>query len=472
MQVTETLNEGLKRGYAITVPASELEAKVSEKLEEARKDFQMKGFRKGKAPAALMKKMFGKSVLGEAMQETIDKAMRDHFEASGDRPALQPQVKVTSEDWQEGQDVEVSMTYEALPQVPEVALGEIAVEKLVAEIEDAAVDEALQNLANSAKDFEDRVAGATAADGDQVVIDFKGSVDGEPFEGGNAEDFPLVLGSKSFIPGFEDQLVGVQAGDERTVEVSFPEKYGAPNLAGKAASFAVTVKAVKAPKPAGIDEALATRYGAETLDALKEQVRKRLADEYAQASRAILKRRLMDALDERVGFEVPPTLVDVEAKQIAHQLWHEEHHDHHGHDHDEIEPTAEHVRLAERRVRLGLLLAEIGNKHEVAVPESDVQRAIFAQARQYPGQERQFFEFIQKNPQAFQQIRAPLFEDRVVDYILERAQVSEKPVSKDELQKAIEALDDDAAAMTAAPPDAAPATAAEATPEPQPGASG
>lgn len=472
MQVTETLNEGLKRGYAITVPASELEAKVSEKLEEARKDFQMKGFRKGKAPAALMKKMFGKSVLGEAMQETIDKAMRDHFEASGDRPALQPQVNVTSEDWQEGQDVEVSMTYEALPQVPEVALGEIAVEKLVAEIEDAAVDEALQNLANSAKDFEDRVAGATAADGDQVVIDFKGSVDGEPFEGGNAEDFPLVLGSKSFIPGFEDQLVGVQAGDERTVEVSFPEKYGAPNLAGKAASFAVTVKAVKAPKPAGIDDALATRYGAETLDALKEQVRKRLADEYAQASRAILKRRLMDALDERVGFEVPPTLVDVEAKQIAHQLWHEEHHEHHGHDHDEIEPTAEHVRLAERRVRLGLLLAEIGNKHEVAVPESDVQRAIFAQARQYPGQERQFFEFIQKNPQAFQQIRAPLFEDRVVDYILERAQVSEKPVSKDELQKAIEALDDDAAAMTAAPPDAAPATAAEATPEPQPGASG
>lgn len=472
MQVTETLNEGLKRGYAITVPASELEAKVSEKLEEARKDFQMKGFRKGKAPAALMKKMFGKSVLGEAMQETIDKAMRDHFEASGDRPALQPQVNVTSEDWQEGQDVEVSMTYEALPQVPEVALGEIAVEKLVAEIEDAAVDEALQNLANSAKDFEDREAGATAADGDQVVIDFKGSVDGEPFEGGNAEDFPLVLGSKSFIPGFEDQLVGVQAGDERTVEVSFPEKYGAPNLAGKAASFAVTVKAVKAPKPAGIDDALATRYGAETLDALKEQVRKRLADEYDQASRAILKRRLMDALDERVGFEVPPTLVDVEAKQIAHQLWHEEHHEHHGHDHDEIEPTAEHVRLAERRVRLGLLLAEIGNKHEVAVPESDVQRAIFAQARQYPGQERQFFEFIQKNPQAFQQIRAPLFEDRVVDYILERAQVSEKPVSKDELQKAIEALDDDAAAMTAAPPDAAPATAAEATPEPQPGASG
>jgi len=455
MQVTETLNEGLKRGYAITVPASELEAKVTEKLEEARKDFQMKGFRKGKAPAALMKKMFGKSVLGEAMQESIDKAMRDHFEASGERPALQPQVKMTNEDWKEGEDVEVSMTYEALPQVPEVALGEIALEKPVAEIEDAAVEEALQNLAASAKDYEDRKKGSKAKDGDQVVIDFKGSVGGEPFEGGSAEDFPLVLGSNSFIPGFEEQLVGVKAGDEVEAKVSFPEKYGAPNLAGKEASFAVTVKAVKAPKPAEIDEALAARFGADSLDALKEQIRKRLADEYAQASRAILKRRLMDALDEKVSFDVPPTLVDVEAKQIAHQLWHEEHHDHHGHDHDEIEPTAEHVKLAERRVRLGLLLAEIGTRHDITVPEADVQRAIFAQARQYPGQERQFFEFIQKNPQAFQQIRAPLFEDRVVDFILELAKVTEKPVSKDELQKAIEALDEDAATLTAPAPEAA-----------------
>jgi trigger factor len=455
MQVTETLNEGLKRGYAITVPASELEAKVTEKLEEARKDFQMKGVRKGKAPAALMKKMFGKSVLGEAMQESIDKAMRDHFEASGERPALQPQVKMTNEDWKEGEDVEVSMTYEALPQVPEVALGEIALEKPVAEIEDAAVEEALQNLAASAKDYEDRKKGSKAKDGDQVVIDFKGSVGGEPFEGGSAEDFPLVLGSNSFIPGFEEQLVGVKAGDEVEAKVSFPEKYGAPNLAGKEASFAVTVKAVKAPKPAEIDEALAARFGADSLDALKEQIRKRLADEYAQASRAILKRRLMDALDEKVSFDVPPTLVDVEAKQIAHQLWHEEHHDHHGHDHDEIEPTAEHVKLAERRVRLGLLLAEIGTRHDITVPEADVQRAIFAQARQYPGQERQFFEFIQKNPQAFQQIRAPLFEDRVVDFILELAKVTEKPVSKDELQKAIEALDEDAATLTAPAPEAA-----------------
>jgi trigger factor len=443
MQVTETLNEGLKRGYAITVPAAELEAKVSEKLEEARKDFQMKGFRKGKAPVALMKKMFGKSVLGEAMQESIDKAMRDHFEASGDRPALQPEVKVENEDWQEGQDVEVSMTYEALPKVPEVALDELKLEKLVAEIDEAAVDEALSNLAGSTKNYEDREEGATAEDGDQVVIDFKGSVDGTEFEGGAAEDFPLVLGSKGFIPGFEDQLVGAKAGDELEVKVTFPETYGARHLAGKEASFAVTVKAVKAPQPPEVDDELAKRFGAESLDALKEQIRGRLGDEYAQASRTILKRRLMDALDERVGFDLPPTLVDVEAKQIAHQLWHEEHHDHHGHDHGEVEATEDHRRLAERRVKLGLLLAELGTKHDIAVPEQELQRAVFMQARQYPGQERQFLEFVQKNQQALAQIRAPLFEEKVVDFILELAQVTEKPVSKDELQKAIEALDEE-----------------------------
>ena len=443
MQVTQTLNEGLKRSYAIVVPAGELEAKVTEKLEEARKDFQMKGFRKGKAPAALMKKMFGKSVLGEAMQETIDRAMRAHFDETGDRPALQPEVKMTREDWKEGDDVEVSMTYEALPEVPELALGALKLERLVAEIDDASVDEALQNLAGSASVFEDRRKGSQAKDGDQVVIDVKGSVEGEAFDGGAAEDFPLVLGSGSFIPGFEEQLVGAKAGDELEVKVTFPAGYGAANLAGKDAVFACTVKAVKAPKPAEIDEALATRYGVESLDALKEQVRSRLAAEYAQASRAILKRRLMDALDAQVSFDVPPTLVDVEARQIAHQLWHEEHPDHRGHDHAEMEPTAEHRRLAERRVRLGLLLAEIGNKNEIAVSEQEMQRAVIAQARQYRGQERQFLEFVQKNPQALQQIRAPLFEEKVVDFVLELAAVTETPVSKDELQKAIEALDDD-----------------------------
>lgn len=446
MQVVETLNQGLKRSYAITVPASELEAKVSEKLEEARKDFQMKGFRKGKAPAALMKKMFGKSVLGEAMQESIDDAMRQHFDATGDRPAVQPEVKMTNEDWKEGQDIEVSMSYEALPAVPAVALSSIELERLVTEIDDAAVSEALENLAASATDFEPAEAGHAAQSGDQVTLDFAGSVDGVPFEGGSAEDFPLALGTGSFIPGFEDQLIGAKVGDARDVTVTFPEDYSAKHLAGKQAVFACTIKQVSVPKPVAIDDALATKYGADSLDALKDQVRGRLADEYAQASRALLKRQLMDALDKLVSFELPPSLVEAEAGQIAHQLWHEEHHDHHGHDHPQIAPTDEHRRLAERRVRLGLLLAEIGAKAEVTVSEQDLQRALFAQARQYPGQERQFFEFVQKNPQALQQLRAPLFEDNVVDHIVAGATVTERSVTKDELQAAIEALDTEPAA--------------------------
>lgn len=445
MQVTETLNEGLKREYAIKVSAKELDDKVNAKLEEARKDFQMKGFRKGKAPAALMKKMFGKSVLGEAMQESIDDAMRQHFEETGDRPATQPDVKMTNEDWEEGQDVEVEMKYEALPEVPEADFSKIELEKLVAEIDESAVDEALENLANSANHFESRRKGSKAKDGDQVVIDFVGKIDGEPFEGGAAEDYPLVLGSNSFIPGFEEQLVGVKADEEKDVTVNFPEEYQAEQLAGKEAVFTCTVKDVKEPKAAPIDDELAKKFGMDDLEALKGQIRERLADEYNGAARQVLKRRLMDALDDMVKFELPPSLVEAEANQIAHQLWHEENPDHQGHDHPEIEPTEEHQKLAERRVRLGLLLAEVGNKAEIEVTDSELQQAMMAQARQYPGQERAFFEFIQKNPQAQQQLRAPIFEDKVVDYILELAKVEEKTVTKDELQKAVEDLEEDEA---------------------------
>jgi len=444
MQVTETQNEGLKRAYAITLTAQELDQKVNAKLEEARKNFQMKGFRKGKAPAALMKKMFGKSVLGEAMQESIDDAMREHFEQTGDRPAMQPDVKMTNEDWEEGQDVEVALSYEALPEVPDADFSTIELEKLVTEIDDESVNEALDNLANSANHFESRGESEEAQDGDQVVIDFVGKIDGEAFDGGSAEDYPLVLGSDSFIPGFEEQLKGAKAGEERDVNVSFPEEYQAEALAGKDAVFECKVKDVKEPKAAPIDDDLAKKFGMDDLDALKAQVRERLADEYAGAARQVLKRNLMDKLDELFDFDLPPSLVETEAKQIAHQLWHEENPDHQGHDHPEIEPTDEHNKLAERRVRLGLLLAEVGNKAEVTVSDAEMQQAMMAQARQYPGQERAFFEFIQKNQGAQQQLRAPIFEDKVVDYIVELTKVTEKKVSKDELQKAVEALDDEA----------------------------
>ena len=443
MQVTETLNEGLKRGYTITVTAAELDAKVTEKLLEAQPEVELKGFRKGKVPMAMLRKQFGTRLLGDAMQDAIDGAMKGHFEKTGDRPALQPEIKmVGGEEWKEGQDVVVEVAYEALPPIPDVDAGKISLERLTVAAEPEAVEEALKNLASSAQVFEDRKKGSKAKDGDQVVIDFKGSVDGELFEGGSAEDYPLVLGSNSFIPGFEAQLVGAKAGDEVSVNVSFPENYGAAHLAGKAAVFACTVKEVKAPKAAEIDDELAKKYGAESLDALKGQVAERLEAEYKGASRAVLKRALLDQLDGLVKFDLPASLVDAEAAQIAHQLWHEEHPEDHGHHHGNIEPTDEHKKLAERRVRLGLLLAEIGRKAEISVTDAEMTQAVLAQARQYPGQERQFFEFVQKNPQMQQQLRAPIFEDKVVDHIVEQAKVTEKAASKEDLQKAVEALDE------------------------------
>ena len=443
MQVTETLNEGLKRGYTITVTAAELDAKVQEKLLEAQPEVEIKGFRKGKVPLAILKKQFGPRLLGDAMQDAIDGAMKDHFEKTGDRPALQPEVKmVNGEEWKEGTDVVVEMSYENLPPIPAFDAAKIKLDKLVVKADDKAVDEALKNLAEGAKSFEDRKKGAKSKDGDQVVIDFKGSVDGELFEGGSAEDYPLVLGSNSFIPGFEAQLVGAKAGDEVSVNVSFPESYGAAHLAGKAAVFACTVKAVKEPKAAELDDELAKKYGAEDLAALKAQVSSRLEAEYAGASRAVMKRALLDQLDEMVKFDLPAKLVDAEASQIAHQLYHEEHPDDHGHNHGAIDPTDEHKTLAERRVRLGLLLAEVGKTAEVTVTDAEMTQAVLNAARQYPGQERQFFEFVQKNQQMQQQLRAPLFEDKVIDHIVAQAKVTETEVSKDKLQAAVEALDE------------------------------
>ena len=443
MQVTETLNDGLKRGYTITLTAKELADKVTEKLLEAQPEVALKGFRKGKVPLAMLKKQFGPRVMGEAMQESIDGALSNHLETSGDKPAMQPAVKMTNEDWKEGDDVVVSVEYETLPPVPEVDFGKVKIERLVVKADEASVTEALETLAGQAQNFEDRKKGSKAKDGDQVIIDFLGKVDGEPFEGGAAEDYPLVLGSNSFIPGFEAGLVGVKAGEEKDVEVTFPEDYQAANLAGRAAVFTCTVKAVKEPKPAPIDDEMAKKFGSDDLAALKAQIAERLEAEYAGAARAVTKRALLDQLDKMVSFDLPPSLVEAEAAQIAHQLWHEEHPDDHGHNHDTIEPTEEHKKLADRRVKLGLLLAEIGQKAEVKVTDQELTQAILNQARQYRGQERQFFEYVQKNAQARQQIQAPLFEDKVIDFIVEQAKVSEKEVSKEELEAAVSALEED-----------------------------
>ena len=444
MQVTETLNEGLKRAYSIKLTAAELDTKVTEKLHEAQPDVEMKGFRKGKVPIALLKRQFGQRIMGEAMQETIDGAMSKHFEDSGDRPAMQPNVEMKEgEKWKEGDDVEVSLTYEALPTIPEVDFSKIKLQKLVVKSDKAAVDEALDNLASSANDFKDRKKGSKAKDGDQIVIDFIGTVGGEAFDGGSSEDYPLVLGSNSFIPGFETQLVGCKVGEDKKVKVTFPQEYGSENLAGKDAEFACKIKNVKEPVPAKINDELATKFGAEDLKALKVQISERLESEYGGAARAVMKRHLLDALDKKVKFELPPSLVEAEAKQIAHQLYHEENPDVKDHEHEDIKPSKEHNKLAERRVRLGLLLAELGQKAEVEVSDAEMSQAIMAQSRQYPGQEKEFFEFMQKNEQMQQQLRAPIFEDKVVDHIFEQATVTDKKVNKTELQTAVEALDKD-----------------------------
>jgi trigger factor len=443
MQVTETLNDGLKRSYAITVSATELDAKVKAKLLEAQPEVAMKGFRKGKVPMTLLKKQFGPKLLGEAMQESIDGALSEHMASTGDRPAMQPEVKMTNEGWKEGDDVEVSVSYEKLPDVPAVDLSGVTLTRLVVKADETAVEEALKNLAETAKNFVDRKKGSKAKDGDQVVIDFMGKVDGVAFDGGTAEDYPLVLGSNSFIPGFEAGLVGVKVDEEKDVEVTFPENYQAANLAGKAAVFTCKIKAVKEPKAAEVNDEMAKQFGAEDLAGLKTQITERLEVEYTGASRAVAKRALLDALDKLVDFDLPPSLVSAEAGQIAHQLWHEEHPEVHDHNHGSVEPSEEHNRLAVRRVKLGLLLADIGQKAEIKVTDAEFTQAVLAQARQYRGQERQFFDFVQQNPQMRQQIQAPIFEDKVIDHVFSLASVTETTATKEDLQKAVEALEEE-----------------------------
>ncbi|MFN3259957.1 MAG: trigger factor [Pikeienuella sp.] len=439
MQVTETLADGLKREYAMTVPAAALAEKMEAKLDAVRADFQMKGFRKGKAPKALLKKMFAKNLMGEVLDEAVNEAMRKHFDETGHLPSQQPEIAVTNEKFDEGDDLTVTVKYERLPDVPEADFAALELTRLAAKPTEEEIAEALSKLAEQAENFEPKEGAAET--GDQITFDFEGRVDGELFEGGAAEDFALVLGSGQFIPGFEDQLTGVSAGEEKDVEVTFPEAYGVKELAGKPAVFACKVKAVAKPVPAKVDDELAKKFGIEDLATLRQQMTERLEEEYKGAARQVLKRELLDKLDAAVAFDLPQGLVTAEANSIAHQLWHEENPDHQGHDHPEIEPKEEHLKLAERRVRLGLLLAEIGKKAKVEVTEGELNQAIFRQAQRMPGQERAFFEYVRQNPQMMQQMRAPIFEDKVVDYVIELASVTDKEVTKAELEAAIEALD-------------------------------
>ncbi|MFN4163948.1 MAG: trigger factor [Ferrovibrio sp.] len=437
MQITEISASGLKREYKVVINAAALESTVNQKLETIRGQVNMPGFRPGKAPAALIKKQYGRALLGEAMEESVNSALQKTLDDNKLRPALQPKVDI--QNFEEGKDFECTIAIEVLPEIETGDFKAIKLERLVVEPADAEVDEFLTRLSEQQKTYE-KVERA-AEKGDQIVIDFVGSVNGEKFEGGAANDYPLVLGSNTFIPGFEDQLIGLKAGDQKTVTVTFPEAYGNAELAGKPAEFACTVKEVRGGQAVTLDDEFAKRFGLQSMQELKDNIKRDLGQEYKSLSRMKLKRGLLDQLAEQHSFDVPQGMVDLEFNQI----WGEVTADKARFDAElaeekktEDELKAEYRKIAERRIRLGLLLSEVGRVNNIEVKPDEITRAMIEQARRFPGQERQVMEYFQKNPEAAQSLRAPIFEDKVVDFIIEMASVTDKPVSKEELQKEAE----------------------------------
>ncbi len=434
MQVTETQSEGLKHEFQIVVSAEDIESKLMGKLTEFARTATMRGFRPGKVPVDLLRKTYGKQVMGEVLEETVNETVTQTLEDKELRPALQPKIEVTSFD--DGGDLEYTVAVEVMPTFETGNFAEIELERLVAEVEDATVDERVEALAEQMKAYVDAADGEAASEGDSVVIDFVGKLDGEAFDGGTGEDFQLELGSNRFIPGFEEQLVGAKKDENHNLDVTFPEDYQQADLAGKAVTFEVVVKAVKVPLPVAIDDSLAEKLGLENLEALKSTIREQLEGEYGQVSRARLKRLLLDELAERHDFELPEGMVDLEFDLIWQQL--EREMEQQGKTLEDLEEPEEKVReeyrtIAERRVRLGLLLTEVAQQNSIEVNQDEVNRAIMQRARSFQGQEQAVFEFYQGNPEMQAELRAPIIEEKVCDYIIEMAEVSERKVEAAEL---------------------------------------
>ncbi|MCG8588032.1 MAG: trigger factor [Proteobacteria bacterium] len=436
MQVTETQSEGLKHEFQIVVPADAIEGKLQGKLTEIAATVTLPGFRRGKAPVKLLRKTYGKRLLGEILEETVNETATQTLEDKSLRPAMQPEIEVTKFD--DGGDLEYTLKIEAMPEFETGDFSDITLERMVAKVEDDVVDERLQALAQQMKTYIDAAEGEGANDGDVVVIDFEGRVDGEVFEGGSAEGFELELGSGRFIPGFEEQLAGAKKDESREVEVTFPEEYGEEKLAGKAATFSVTVKAVRVALPAPVDDSLAEKLGMADLEALKTTLGQQVEREYGQYSRAQQKRALLDQLADRYDFELPPRMVEMEFEGIWEQLQGElEQQEKTLDDLDkpEDELRADYRGIAERRVRLGLLLSEVGRRNNIEVTQEEINRAIMERTRMFPGQEQQVFQFYQQNPDQQAQLRAPILEDKVCDYIFEMATVNEREVPVEELMR-------------------------------------
>ncbi|HEV2562327.1 MAG TPA: trigger factor [Rhizomicrobium sp.] len=439
MQITETRSEGLRREYRIVVDAKDLDERLTGRIEEMKPRMNLKGFRPGKAPVSHLKKTFGKSMMNEIVNEAAtagkDKAIADNAL----KPAFPPKVELASELEQvmDGKaDLEFTVTVDLMPEFELADVSKLKIEKLVADVTDEEVEDAVQRLAEQARTYSPREAGEEAQKGDAVLMDFLGRVDGEEFPGGKSDNFNLVLGSGQLIPGFEDQLIGAKAGDLRIVNVTFPTAYQEPKLAGKDASFDVTVKEVRKPDEVMIDDELAKRVGLGSLGELKERMREQMKNDFNRASRLHMKRRILDALDEAHSFSLPPTMVEGEFNAIWRAVEAElqrEGKTAEDEGKSEEELKKEYHDIAERRVRLGLVLARIGEQNGIQVAPDEIQRAVALRARQFPGQEQQVFDYYAQNAQAMAEIRAPIFEDKVVDFIAELAEVNERKVDRETL---------------------------------------
>jgi len=440
MEVTETATDGLKREFRVVFPASDLAAKVSEKLDELKGRVQLRGFRPGKVPVAHLKRIYGKSAMAEVIEAAVREANSKIVTDNGFKLATEPKV-VPEEGTVEGviegtSDLAYKVEIEIVPPIELADFKQIKLEREVADVTDAEIDEAVQKIGEQSRPFVGKVEGAEK--GDRVTVSFQGTMEGQPFQGGSAEGVPILIGSGQFIPGFEDNLIGTKAGESRTFDLKFPESYAAPNLAGKDVTFNVTASTVEAPGEIKLDDEFAKTLGLESLEKLREGVKDRLQREHAAASRQKLKRGLLDQLDERHKFEPPPTLVEQEFTNVWNSIEGDlkaQNRTFEDEGTTEEKARAEYRAISERRVRLGLVIAEIGDKNNIKVTDDQLTAAVVERARQLPGQEQQVWEYYRNNPGALASLRAPIFEEKVVDFLLELASIMDKQVSREELFK-------------------------------------
>lgn len=446
MQVTETLNEGLKREIKIVVAKEDMSSQLDAKLETLKGQVKLNGFRQGKVPKSHLQQMYGKQAMAEIVNEYVSQRTGEVLKEREERAAQQPEINMTEDEKEADEilagkkDFEFTMVYEVIPEINIPELEKLKFTKPVAEVSDKEIDEQIEKIGDNMKPYEEKKG--KAADGDRVIMNYLGKIDGEPFEGGADNDAQLVIGSGQFIPGFEDQLKGTKAGDETVVKVKFPDEYGAKHLAGKDAEFDVTVNKVEKPGKLEINDEFATKLGMENVEKLKEAVRGQIEGQYTSFSRAKLKREILDTLDKKTKMELPEKMVEQEFNNIWTQMNSElERAGKTFKDEGTTEAKAkkEYQTLAERRVRLGLVLAEIGEKADVQVSDDEMQAAVYQQIQQYPGQEEQVLNYFKENPDAVAGLRAPLYEDKVIDFIVEKAEVKDKTVSKEELMKEDEA---------------------------------